>query len=259
LRKGLIAILFFLSLLCILSLFNYSEAKFGLNITSHANPDSVNTDQNITLSITISNEGKKPVHIDSVSLISPDWKSTTYYGEHFKTVLDVNRTNIVKIEVKPSLNTISGKYFLEVLTSTTGRDYFTGSEVNVSSFDSIPLSGNVPLFIFIILLSGLVTYASRSYLLNRKVDLNYLQVSVLSVAFGLLNWLVIGLIGWAIVGVPQYFFPIQSIHNNPAGMGYLLLIGAVIGSTFGLGFGYYRKRSKTSRKGEGRKSIAISN
>jgi hypothetical protein len=50
------------------------------------------------------------------------------------------------------------------------------------------------------------------------------------------------------VGVPLYFFPIQSIHNNPAGIGYLFLAGAIIGSGFGFGFRYYNKIKERKRQ-----------
>jgi hypothetical protein len=162
LKVGLIAILLFF-ILSVGGLFDYPEAKSSLNLTSHTNPDSVNTGQTITLSVAILNEGNSPVQINSISLVSPEWESKTYYGKYYNEILKPNRTNTIKIQAKPDIETLSGKYFLEVLVNTTGTDYLSGSEVTVIGFDSIPLSGNVPLFIFIILIMfKLVSYQSHS-------------------------------------------------------------------------------------------------
>ena len=224
-----------------------------MTISTHTNPQSVNTQQNVSLSITIINDGNSPVQIRSVDLIAPDWPSTNYTDDNFKTNLEPNNTNVVRLEVKPPLETQSGKYFLQTLTSTDGKEYLSGSDVEITGFDTIPLSGNVPLFLFVILVSGLITYGLASILLRHKVDFSYLQVSILSIALGLVNWLFIGAMASWFLHRPLYsFFPIQSIHNNPTGVLFLFIAGASIGAiVFGIGFGFTRlKRSYDRRRKE---------
>jgi hypothetical protein len=156
--------------------------------------------------------------------------------------LEPTKTNLVNLEVKPPSDAISGTYFLRVLTITDGKDYLSGSEVDISGFDTIPLSGNIPLFLFVILVSGLITYALASLLLRHKVDFSYLQVSILSIALGLVNWLVIGAIASLVMNKPLYsFFPIQSIQYNVWGVVFLFIAGAAIGAlVFGIGLGISR-------------------
>ena len=89
----------------------YSETNSSLAINTHTNPQSVNTQQNVSLSITIINDGNSPVQIRSVDLIAPDWPSTNYTDDNFKTNLEPNNTNVVRLEVKPPLDTQSGKSF----------------------------------------------------------------------------------------------------------------------------------------------------
>jgi hypothetical protein len=94
----------------------------------------------------------------------------------------------------------------------------------------------------VILVSGLITYGLASILLRHKVDFSYLQVSILSIALGLINWLFIGAMASWLLQRPLYsFFPIQSIHNNPTGVLFLFIAGASIGAiVFGIGFGFSR-------------------
>jgi hypothetical protein len=208
----------------VLILFTFSSnlrAEAQLNITQTLNPNSVTIGESSTLSLSINNKDKNAITIYSISIKNPPWLR----DEILETPVGVgtNRIFYRDLQVNIPENVSAATYVVETLVNSSLAESIARTDLKIERLQSIPLSGDVPLSILVIVFSGAITYILIVYIIRRKFEHDYLALSLYSVGFGFLDWFVARQLHF--VGL------IETIHNEPLGILWLFLVSSIIGLT----------------------------
>jgi hypothetical protein len=191
----------------------------SISLQLRPNPDAIDAGKTIKFILSFSNSENSST-INSARLITP-WNNIDL---KINETVDLNKVLFKETQFHVPSNASNGKYFFKVLLNTDRGDYSSDTEVNIKKIQSIPLSGDIPLSVLVIIFSGLITYVIPIFFLTHRLDRNYIEVTLASIGLGLLNWLVlngINLVGdWGI------------ISDDPLSIGYLLLFS--LGTGFGI-------------------------
>lgn len=199
-----------------------SASKPSLVVNIYLNPDTANIGQIVNLGVSMRNEAVSTL-VRSVELKVPQWNLELGSLKPFE--LEPNKTFFKNFALTVPDTAIAGKYTIDVLVNTTGGDYEATSGLTVNRIESIPFSGNIPLSILVVIFSGIITYCVMIYIITQKVDRGYVELSLFSVGFGLLNWSIAHSIN--IVKL------MESIQFEPVNIAILFSISAAVGIALG--------------------------
>ena len=206
--------------------------KYSIDLQLYGNPITMEFGRNVSLDLYIKNTGNVSETIDSIDLVFPNiWEHSNISSSTIP--LEPNKTILKNIEVMLPQNTASGKYEVGVLVTTPHEDYVAHTELNINRLESIPFSGNIPLSVLVLIVSGLITYFIIIYFITRKFKRGYVEIGLVSILFGLLNWLIARSLPPPF-NVVKY---IETLHNDP--LGAFMIIGVGFASGMG-GFAIYK-------------------
>ena len=143
--------------------------KHTLNILIHNYPNPVNSEDEVISKILIRNDGNNTIHINDIEAGFPQWNNKTNSHILQNKSLAPAKSLITEIPFDVSPNLSTGKYFLDILINTSDGHYIGSSEIDVKGFDSISLGENISMSLFLIILSGIVTYFIISLLTLKKL------------------------------------------------------------------------------------------
>ncbi|HSF51151.1 MAG TPA: hypothetical protein VLA74_10365 [Nitrososphaeraceae archaeon] len=162
---------------------NTVEAK--LIVDSTLNPDKSSTG-NVSVLTTMKNEGNITTAIRVLEIILP-W-DRIIEELNPPVLLNSNRIYTTSMNITVPDQTKPGNYALTVLVKTNDSDYLTHSKLAISTLEGISLSGEIPFSIIAIIAPGIMTYFIIIYFLTRTFDRSYIEVGLVSVGFGFLDW-----------------------------------------------------------------------
>ena len=188
-----------------------------LAVDVRANPDKANPGETVNLGITIENHGKKAVRLENVTLTFPSWRYN--YLSSATGNLAVNRTLIVLMGVTIDREAPGGNHNIVVLATSNATTISGKTVLAVNRIDNIPLSGNIPFSILVIVLSGSILYVVFRFTYEGKFDTNYVQVTVFSIGLGLLVWTILSFFGFVI--------PFEGVPGSKAVFSLVIFSGAI--------------------------------
>jgi hypothetical protein len=232
-RYGVI-LSFLVLLIFVFSSFQYSYAAsgnlsktFSIDIQFHANPDVVDAGKKVKFTMIIKSQNTS-TFINSAELITP-WSNIR---QTINQTIDPNRALVKEIEFKIPVNASNGKHFVNLLVTTQKSDFNSETEVTVKKIQSIPLSGDIPLSVLIIIFSGIITYLIPIFLLTQKFERNYVEVTLASIGLGLFNWLIlyqINIVGdWGIISDEPTSIAFLLIFSLAMGFGIFVVVSLII-------------------------------
>lgn len=163
-----------------------AESALKISIVSKVNPNKVNVGDKFILSTSIKNDGNTTAHITSVDLTLP-WEKKSIKMQH-PDILKPNKIYQINTQLSIPVNISAGEYNLAILVIANSSDTISYTQMTVNSIQGIALSGEIPLSVIAIIVPGILTYFIIVYFLTQKFDRSYIEMGIVSVSFGILNW-----------------------------------------------------------------------
>lgn len=141
----------------------------------------------VDFTVIIKNVDFTEATINDIIAISPSWIT--------KTEIDLDKTTLKKgdifydsFSVTIPDNIEAGKHKLILVLDSDQGQYSFNKEIEVQRFTTITLTGNVPVSIFIVLITGVATYMLIAYLVTQKFDRSLPEILLVGFTFGILIW-----------------------------------------------------------------------
>ena len=153
----------FLLMLCLLIINYLNDANAQkekintatIDVELKPSPNTVNVGDVLNLGIVLENHGTK-TNVTSIELLYPDWD--TSFNDKLPLNLGTNQSKFLSLTTKVPYDLSAGTYQLVVSIKATGSEYFGESSVDVRRFQAFDLSGELPVSIIGIVITGITAY-----------------------------------------------------------------------------------------------------
>jgi len=160
-----------------------------IDVELKPSPNTVNVGDVLNLGIVLENHGTK-TNVTSIELLYPDWD--TSFNDKLPLNLGTNQSKFLSLTTKVPYDLSAGTYQLVVSIKATGSEYFGESSVDVRRFQAFDLSGELPVSIIGIVITGITAYFIVTYLRSRKFEPKLAEMILAGIVFGIVSWFLTG-------------------------------------------------------------------
>jgi hypothetical protein len=169
-----------------------ANAQSGMTLAVKINPEKPDVGESISVIISATNESALPTSINSAKIISPQWQVSSQ--PTFPVTIGSNETKAFALGLMVPREASGGTNNIVIQLETSAGAMVVSSSVDVQKLQVLPLSGDIPLSILAIVLSGLLSYVIIVYGFTKTFDRSYLELGLASAALGILNWGIYGIL-----------------------------------------------------------------
>jgi hypothetical protein len=183
--------------LTIFTLLTFSNSAYGQTIQPNASsdPTSIAVGNDFDLNIVIANKGSHKETISSITIPYPSWKITKNVSVPFD--VGPNQYVIKTLTLHLPRELKAGLYHVYASVNTGTSQFLTNSTVDVKTFQSFPLTGELPVAVIGVIIPGITAYFIIYYLRLANPEIDKIQIDIpmmllIGVAFGIVSWFLIG-------------------------------------------------------------------
>lgn len=175
--------------------FNYTYAQENtttslLDVELKPSPNIVNVGENLNLGIVLKNNGNSTTNLTSITLLYPEWGISN--SNKLPISLESNQSKFLSMTASVPYDLNAGTYQLVLSVNANGREYFGESSVEVRKFQAFDLSGQLPVSIIGIIITGLTAYFIVVYIRSGKFERNLSEMILAGIVFGIVSWFLLG-------------------------------------------------------------------